>query len=390
MHGAVIGDREDELLYQVVTSRWYTAGPMCGKLEQALREFTGKREVILTNSGSSANLLALSCLTSPELGEGAIKPGDEVITTALGFPTTLNPILQIGAIPVFVDIDLPAMTPNYAQMEQALSNKTRAVIFAHTLGYPFDGERVRRFCADNRLWFIEDACDALGSPGTMCGDITTLSFYPAHHITTGEGGALLTNPALGKLARSFRDWGKSCWCLPGHDDTCGRRFAGEIDHKYQFNHIGYNLKMSDLHAAIGVAQMERLPEFIQKRQLNHRYLWRRLNAIPNIWDYFGRPPDADVSWFGFCLICTPATDRNAVTKYLEARNIQTRIVFGGNLLRQPAYRQMVARQDFWPYVNSDVVHYQAFWVGCWPGLTIEHLDYIVECVSDYVREQESK
>src|SRR5512146_695673 len=266
--GKVYGDLEKKYAHEAVEDGWLTEGRWCAEFEKRLREFTGKREVILCNSGSSANLLALAAL---ELQEG-----DEVITTALNFPTTLNPIIQLGLRPVLVDVKLPEMTADPAQVEAAISSKTRAVILAHTLGVPFD-DRIRQICKEHNLYLVEDCCDALGTQGIMQGDFATLSFYPAHQITTGEGGAVLTDsPRLAKIARSFRDWGRDCWCATGHDNTCGRRFAGDYDHKYQTSRIGYNLKMTDFQGAIGCAQMERLPGVVRARQYKYLYLWQKL------------------------------------------------------------------------------------------------------------------
>jgi CDP-4-dehydro-6-deoxyglucose reductase, E1 len=384
VHGAVLDDSERNNLRAIADADklWLTAGPWCDEFARKMRTFTGKREVILCNSGSSANLLALSCLTAIELGERRIMPGDEVITTALNFPTTLNPIIQICAVPVLIDVTLPGMVADTSRLEAALSTRTKAVIFAHTLGYPFDVEEVKLFCEMHGLWMIEDCCDALGTAGIMQGDLSTLSFYPAHQITCGEGGAVLTDsPKLAKLVRSFRDWGKDCWCDCGVDNTCGKRFDGEIDHKYLFSHIGYNLKMSDLHAAVGVAQMDKLEGFVEARQKNHAILQTSLEDV--IDDYFELPwPQYYVSWFGFALICKPPIERNAITRWLEAQGIQTRVVFGGNVLRQPAYR-FFNHRVIGDVPNTDIVHDRAFWVGCWPGLTVEQLDYTVAKIAEY-------
>lgn len=379
-HGSVIDHNEDNNLLDVVSRRWYTSGHWAHEFERKLRAFTGKREVILCNSGSSANLLALSCLTATELGERRIMPGDEVITTALNFPTTVNPIIQIGATPVFIDVTLPEMVADTSKLQAALSARTKAVILAHTLGHPFDIEEVKLFCEMNGLWLIEDCCDALGTDGIMQGDLSTLSFYPAHQITAGEGGAVLTDsPKLAKLLRSFRDWGRDCWCEPGHDNTCGKRFDGELDHKYTFSHIGYNLKMSDLHAAIGAAQMDKLSGFVDARRANHRALLDRMSSIDGF-----IPPNSrnDVSWFGFALICTPPIDRNAITRWLEGRGIQTRIIFAGNILRQPAYK-FFNHRVVGGLTNTDIIHDRAFFVGCWPGLTSEQINYVADSIAEY-------
>ena len=320
----------------------------------------------------------------PELGERALRPGDEVITTALNFPTTLNPIIQNGGVPVLIDVELPSLTPSIERVRAAVTPRTRAIVLAHTLGYPLPMTELRALCSEHKLWLVGDACDALGSPGVFDGaDLSTLSFYPAHQICAGEGGAVLTHsPALGKIVRSLRDWGRDCDCATGQDNKCGRRFAGDYDHKYTYSRIGYHLAMTDFQGALGAAQMDRLGEFVHNRWLNHKYLHASM-VVACLTDYFILPPDELASWFGFCLICKPPIKRNEITRYLESEGVQTRLVFGGNLTRQPAYRYF-NHHVVGELTNTDNVHDNAFWVGCWPGLTIEQLDYTIETIKGYV------
>lgn len=383
VHGAIIGESEDNALLEVVKRRWYTSGKACQTFSRKLAVFCQKRGAILCNSGSSANLLAISALTAEELGDRRIMPGDEVITLALGFPTTLSPILQVGAVPVLVDVNLPGMDANIDQVEAAITDKTKAIFLPHTLGYPFNTKRVRSICNKHNLWMVEDCCDGLGSPGTMLGDLATLSFFPAHQITTGEGGAVLYDqPILGKLLNSFCSWGKDCWCPPGRDNTCGVRFAGGGDHKYEFSHIGYHLSMTEFQGALGAVQMERLPGFVSARACNHAYLRDELSTR-GMEKYFILPPDTAASWFGFALICIPPINRDTLTFFLEERGVQTRRMFGGNLLRQPAFRNINARVEF-PLLNTDLVNDRGLWLGCWPGLTRDQLDAIVSELVNYV------
>jgi CDP-6-deoxy-D-xylo-4-hexulose-3-dehydrase len=383
VHGRIVGEEERANLYAVADSDWYTAGPWCAKFEKKLREYLGVRHVTLCNSGSSANLLAVSALE--------LEPGDEVITTAVNFPTTVNPILQVGAIPVFIDVTLPHMVADASQLEAALSDKTKAVVLAHTLGYPFDVAAVVDFCKEYSLYLVEDCCDALGSEYDgervgSCGIFSTYSFYPAHQITTGEGGAVATShPRLDKLARSYRDWGRDCWCEPGHDDTCGRRWSGDYDHKYTYSHIGYNLKMDEFGGAIGAAQMDRLPEFVEKRRHNHAYLLQLAQA-QGLQDYFDLPfpePFYNPSWFGFSLISRGEVNRNDICRYLDSVGVGNRPVFGGNLLRQPAYAH-IPHRTIGNLYNSNVVHNNAFWIGCWPGLDDRQLEYAIEMIVKYI------
>lgn len=386
---------QDEILNLVESALdfWLTSGRFAREFEREFARFVGVRHAVLVNSGSSANLLALSCLTSPKLGERQVRRGDEVITVAAGFPTTVNPIVQNGLVPVFVDVTVPNYNVDVSQLESALSQRSRAIMLAHTLGNPFDVEAVTRFAQEHDLWLVEDCCDAVGSTyrgrnaGTF-GDVATMSFYPAHHITMGEGGCVVTDrPYLKTLIESFRDWGRDCWCEPGEDNTCGKRFEWAVDglpegydHKYVFEHIGYNLKLTDMQAAVGVAQLKKLPSFIQARRRNFAYLMQGLGDLA---DYFLLPeatPGSDPSWFGLPLAVRPEAPfrRSDVVRYLEARRIATRLMFGGNLVRQPAYRD-VPHRVVGSLANSDFVMNQVVWIGVYPGLTPPMLDYIIEC-----------
>ncbi len=384
VHGRIVGEPERRNLRAVAASDWYTAGYWCGLFERKLREYLGVRHVALCNSGSSANLLAVSALE--------LSPGDEVITTAVNFPTTVNPILQVGAIPVFIDVKLPQMTADVSQLEAALSDRTRAVVLAHTLGYPFDVAEVVEFCEKHNLKLVEDCCDSLGGlyhgkqTGTF-GQSATFSFYPAHQITTGEGGAVISRSARAhKVVESFRDWGRDCWCEPGHDNTCGRRYASDYDHKYTYSRIGYNLKMSEFGGALGAAQMDRLPEFVEKRRHNHDTLLA-LAWEHGLSGHFLLPhqePHVSPSWFGFALICQSEINRNELCQWLDSQGVGNRPVFGGNLLRQPAYRD-IPRRVIGDLPNSNIVHERAFWIGCWPGLENDALSYSIEKIAEYVR-----
>lgn len=377
---------------------WFTTGRFAEEFDRKLARFVGVRGASLVNSGSSANLVAVSALTSPKLGERRLKPGDEVITVAAGFPTTLNPILQNRLVPVFVDVTLPGYEIDVDQLEAARSEKTRAIMIAHTLGNVFDLDAVCEFARKHDLWLIEDCCDALGSTwkgrkvGTF-GDIATVSFYPAHHITMGEGGAVLTDkPNLQVLIESFRDWGRDCWCHTGKENTCGKRFdwqLGELpcgyDHKYIYSHIGYNLKATDMQAALGLSQMEKLPHFIERRKENFRYLYAALKPLE---EYFVLPeatPGADPSWFGFPMGVRESAPfrREELIRALDAQKIGTRLLFGGNLLRQPAYEGCEYR-TVGPLTNTDFVMNNVFWVGVYPGLTKQMLDFVVETISGFV------
>src|SRR6202789_2866061 len=376
---------------------WLTTGRFAAQFERQLARFFGVRGASLVNSGSSANLCAFSCLTSPRLGDRQIKPGDEVITVAAGFPTTVNPIIQNNCIPVFIDVTTPTYQADASQLEAALSDRTRAIMIAHTLGNPFDLDVVASFAKKHKLWFVEDCCDALGAKykgqnvGTF-GDIATVSFYPAHHITTGEGGAVVTNNALLKtLAESFRDWGRDCWCEPGKDNTCGKRFEWQLgtlpcgyDHKYTYSHIGYNLKATDMQAALGVAQIAKLPEFIARRKENFNYLRSALKPLQEFLILPEASRHAEPSWFGFPIAVKPDAPftRDQLTHHLESRKIGTRLVFAGELLRQPAY-QGYPHRVVGTLTNTDFVMNQVFWIGVFPGLGKDMLDYISQSMIQF-------
>jgi CDP-6-deoxy-D-xylo-4-hexulose-3-dehydrase len=380
---------------------WFTTGRWAKDFERKLARFVGVRSASLVNSGSSANLVAFSALTSPKLGDRQIKPGDEVITVAAGFPTTVNPIIQNRCVPVFIDIALPSYEVDVTLLEAALSPKTRAVMIAHTLGNCFDLEAVSDFCKKNNLWLVEDCCDALGATfnGKMAGswgDISTVSFYPAHHITMGEGGAVLTDkPALQVLIDSYRDWGRDCWCEPGVDNTCGKRFDWQLgtlpcgyDHKYTYSHIGYNLKATDMQAALGVSQIAKLPAFIAKRRKNFEYLKAGLQAASEWLMLPEGTPGCDPSWFGFVIgvrESAPFT-RDQLTAALEAAKIGTRLVFAGNLTRQPAYAQAEFR-IVGELPNTEFVMNNVFWVGVFPGLDESMLQHIVDTIVTFCKQR---
>ena len=396
--GKVI-DAED--LCAVVESgldAWFTTGRWAKEFERKLARFVGVRSASLVNSGSSANLVALSALCSPKLGARQLRPGDEVITVAAGFPTTVNPIIQNRLVPVFLDVSLPTYEIDVSRLEEAYSPKVKAVMIAHTLGNVFDLDAVTAFCKKYNLWLVEDCCDALGSTwrgqkvGTF-GDIATLSFYPAHHITMGEGGAVLTDkPALQVLIDSWRDWGRDCWCEPGVDNTCGKRFdwqLGELpcgyDHKYTYSHIGYNLKATDMQAALGVSQIVKLPGFIARRKENFAYLKAALAPLEDVLMLPVAAENADPSWFGFPIAVredAPFT-RDQLTRHFDAAKIGTRLMFAGNLLRQPAYAGIKCRV-VGEMTNTDFVMNQVFWLGVFPGLTEPMLDYIAETAGAFV------
>ena len=383
----------EELVHLVDSSLdfWLTTGRFAAKFEKEFARFFGRREAILVNSGSSADLVALSTLTSSKLGERALKPGDEVITVAAGFPTTVNPIIQNGMVPVFLDVEIPTYNLDVTQLDEALSPRTRAIMVAHTLGNPFDLQTVTEFARRHNLWLVEDCCDAVGSlydgkqVGTF-GDLATVSFYPAHHMTMGEGGCVLTDkPMLRTIAESFRDWGRDCWCEPGKDNTCGKRFKWELgtlpcgyDHKYTYSHIGYNLKVTDMQAAIGVAQLQKLPGFIEARRNNFRLLKEGLRDLEEFFILPEATPRSDPSWFGFPIGVRPDAPftRDAVTQHLEQHKIATRLLFGGNLVRQPAYRD-IKKRVIGDLPNSDFVMNHVFWIGVYPGLDLAKIDYIL-------------
>jgi CDP-6-deoxy-D-xylo-4-hexulose-3-dehydrase len=392
--GKVFDAAEMRLLVDSALDFWLTTGRYAAQFERLFARWFGLRECVLVNSGSSANLLAVTALTSPKLGDRRLTQGDEVITVAAGFPTTLNPILQNGLVPVFLDVTVPTYNADAAQLEAALSPRTRAIVFAHTLGNPFDLDAVTAFARRHGLWLIEDCCDAVGSTyrgrkaGTF-GDLATVSFYPAHHITMGEGGAVLTNqPLLGKLVESFRDWGRDCWCAPGCDNTCGKRFDWQLgdlplgyDHKYTYSHIGYNLKLTDMQAAVGVAQLPKLDGFIAARRRNFIRLRDGLRELEEFFILPEPTEGADASWFGFPIAVRPEApfSRNQATAWLEERKIATRLLFGGNLIRQPAYRDCPYRV-VGSLHNTDFVMDRVFWIGLYPGLGREALDYMLDAL----------
>jgi CDP-6-deoxy-D-xylo-4-hexulose-3-dehydrase len=377
---------------------WLTTGRYAHRFELELARAVGARHALLCNSGSSANLLAVSTLTSPKLGERRLRPGDEVITVAAGFPTTVNPIVMNGLVPVFVDVTLPTCNLDPAQLEEALGPRTRAVVAAHTLGNPFELEAVTAFAKRHGLWLVEDACDALGSlydgraVGTF-GDLATLSFYPAHQITTGEGGAVLTSRAFLKpIVESFRDWGRDCWCEPGEDDTCGMRFAFQLgslpagyDHKYIYSHLGYNLKLTDMQAAVGVAQLAKLDGFVAARRRNWQTLRDGLLAHEDVLLLPEPTPGSEPSWFGFLVTVRPEAPftRAQLVAHLESRRIATRKLFGGNLTRQPAYEEVEYRV-VGDLATTDLVMEQSFWVGVYPGLDDTMLGYVIATFDEFL------
>jgi CDP-4-dehydro-6-deoxyglucose reductase, E1 len=390
--GKVFDSTEIESLVEASLDGWFTTGRFAAQFEREFAAFIGVRCASIVNSGSSACLAALSCLTSPSLGDRKLFAGDEVITVAAGFPTTVNPIIQNQLVPVFVDVQIPTYNVNVTQLEAAVSNRTKAIMLAHTLGNPFDVDAVMELATKHNLWVIEDCCDAVGSlyKGHMVGTFghfATTSFYPAHHITMGEGGCVLTqSPALKKLAESFRDWGRDCWCDTGKSNTCGRRFDWKLgdlpagyDHKFTYSHIGYNLKATDMQAAVGVAQLKKLPGFIAARQANFAKLHAALSDLDDIFILPEATAHSDPSWFGFPLAirADAPTNRNRVVGFLESRNIATRLLFGGNLLRQPAYRD-IQRRVIGDLHNTDFVMNNVFWVGLYPGITQAMIDYMTE------------
>ncbi len=396
--GKVFDAEELKCGIQAVLDGWWTSGRFALSFEKQLARFLGARHVILTNSGSSANLVALMALTSPKLGERRLCPGDEVITVATSFPTTVNPIIQAGLVPVFLDAEIGTYNICISKLEEAVGPRTRAVMLAHTLGNPFNLEVVVAFCKKHELWLIEDMCDALGSTydGTLVGsfgDLSTISFYPAHHITMGEGGAVVTNsPVLKRLVESFRDWGRDCWCEPGEDDTCGKRFSQTFgtlppnyDHKYVYSHIGYNLKLTDMQAAIGLAQLSKLPGFIESRRSNFSYL-RGLLADLDQWFVLPRPtPKANPSWFGFPLTILPDApfSRSSLIAYLEERKIATRLLFSSNILAQPAYAN-IEHRVVGDLKNASLIATNTFWLGIYPGISVEALDFVAQTLHEFI------
>lgn len=403
----VFDEKEMCALTDAMLDFWLTTGRFAEEFEREFAKWIGVKHAYLVNSGSSANLIAFMALTAPELGDRQIKRGDEVITVACGFPTTVTPILQYGAVPVFVDVSVPQYNIDVNALEAALSDRTKAVMIAHTLGNPFDLKAVKAFCERHGLWLVEDNCDALGSQYTIdgetrftgtWGDIGTSSFYPPHHMTMGEGGCVYTNdPKLSRLILSFRDWGRDCICPSGRDNFCGHRFDGQYgelpqgyDHKYVYSHFGYNLKVTDMQAAIGCEQLKKFPSFIERRRHNHERLYKALECVS---DKLILPIPAEnsrPSWFGFLISVRPETglDRNKVTKYIESKNIQTRLLFSGNLIKHPCFDQIRGTDAYrvsGSLENTDFIMNNTFWVGVYPGMSDEMIDYMAEVIIEAVK-----
>lgn len=404
----VFDEKEMQSLTDAMLDFWLTTGRFSDEFEKTFAKWLGVKWAHLVNSGSSANLIAFTVLTAPELGDRQIKKGDEVITVACGFPTTVNPILQYGAVPVFVDVTVPQYNIDVTKLEDAYSEKTKAVMVAHTLGNPFDLKAVRDFCSRHSLWLVEDNCDALGSKYTIgaetrftgtWGDIGTSSFYPPHHMTMGEGGAVYTSdPKLNRLILSYRDWGRDCWCASGKDNTCKKRFDGDFgelphgyDHKYVYSHFGYNLKVTDLQAAVGVEQLKKFPSFIERRRHN----WERLRAaLEPAADKLILPEPAEnsePSWFGFLISVRPESglNRNDITGYIEGHNVQTRLLFSGNIILHPCFdqiRQTGAYRVSGELKNSNFIVNNTFWVGVYPGMTDEMIDYMAKTIIEAVEQ----
>ena len=396
--GKLIDAEELKLMVEASLDGWLTTGRFNTQFEQRLAAYLGVPHLITVNSGSSANLVAFSALTSPRLGDRAIRPGDEVIGVAAGFPTTVNPILQFGAVPVFVDVDIPTYNIDPAKIEEAIGPRTRAIMLAHTLGNPFNLDVVTALCRKHGLWLIEDCCDALGSTwngrkvGTF-GDIGTLSFYPAHHITMGEGGAVFTrHPELAKIAESFRDWGRDCHCAPGKDNSCGKRFCQRLgslppgyDHKYTYSHLGYNLKITDMQAACGLAQLGKVVDFVAVRKGNFAFLQERLKSCEEFLILPKATPGSDPSWFGFPITLRESApvSRHDLVTYLEQERVGTRLLFAGNLTRQP-YMQGRHYRVSGELTNSDAVMERTFWIGVQPALTEPMLEHAAGCIARYL------
>jgi dTDP-4-amino-4,6-dideoxygalactose transaminase len=402
----VFDEKEMCALTDAMLDFWLTTGRFAEQFEREFAKWLGVKFAHLVNSGSSANLIAFMALTAPELGTRQIKKGDEVITVACGFPTTVTPIIQYGAVPVFVDVTVPQYNVDVTQLEKALSNKTKAVMIAHTLGNPFDLKTIKEFCEQHNLWLIEDNCDALGSKysigeevkytGTW-GDIGTSSFYPPHHMTMGEGGCVYTNnPLLHRLILSFRDWGRDCICPSGHDNFCGHRFDGQYgelpkgyDHKYVYSHLGYNLKVTDMQAAIGCEQLKKFPDFIKRRRHNWERLRRALECVQHKLILPEAATNSEPSWFGFLISVKPETgiERNKVTKYIEEHNVQTRLLFSGNLIKHPCFdtiRGTNAYRVIGELKNTEYIMNHTFWVGVYPGMSDEMIDYMAKVIIDAV------
>ncbi len=399
--GKVLTSEDFESLIDSSLDGWLTSGRFTADFERRLANFVGARSALFVNSGSSANLVALSGLTSPKLGERALRPGDEIIGVAMGFPTTINPIIQNGLRPVVVDVVLDTLDVDTKILEEAITPKTKAIMLAHTLGNPIDLDTVMRICKDNKLWFIEDACDALGSTyrgqrtGSF-GDVATLSFYPAHHITTGEGGAVFVkSPLVKKQVESFRDWGRDCYCETGKDNTCAKRFEWKLgdlpegyDHKYTYSHIGYNLKATDMQAALGITQLAKVELFIQKRKENYNYLKEHLEKINGL-KVATATQHSEPSWFG-CPITLDSdhpVNRESLLRFLDSRKIGTRLLFAGNITKQPGYKSVDFR-IVGNLNNTDLVMNRSFWIGVFPGLTYQMLDYVIESISEFMKMSE--
>lgn len=398
--GKVFDERELIKMVEAVLDGWWTEGKMTKDFERKLAEYIGVKFCSAVNSGSSANLLAIMALTSHLLGKKRLKKGDEIITLAAGFPTTVNPIIQAGCIPIFIDLEIKTFSAKMNELKKALSGKTKAVFLPHTLGNPFDIRAVKKLCRKNNLWLIEDNCDALGSlyagkkTGSF-GDISTLSFYPAHHITTAEGGAVLTNnPILNKAIRSLRDWGRDCWCPTGKDNTCGKRFEKKLgklpygyDHKYTYSHIGYNLKITEIQAACGLAQLQKLPGFIKKRKENYTILKNGLEEFGKYFSIVETTKKSDPSWFGFLLTVknTAGFKRDDLLKFLNGKKIGTRLLFAGNIVKQPYFiNYKIKHRVIGNLKNTNDVMVNTFWLGVYPGLNKEMLDYVIKSFKEFL------
>lgn len=396
--GKVIDGSDIGNLIDSALDGWLTAGRFTEQFQRELARFVGTRDALFVNSGSSANLVALSALTSPKLGERSLKPGDEVITVAMGFPTTVNPIIQNGLTPVLVDVELQTYDAIAERLMEAVTPRTKAIMMAHTLGNPFNIDLVQKICKENNLWLIEDSCDALGSlyagkrTGSF-GDLATVSFYPAHHITTGEGGAVLVkSPLVKRQVESFRDWGRDCYCETGKDNTCQKRFEWKLgdlpegyDHKYVYSHIGYNLKATDMQAALGLSQLQKLESFIQRRKENFSYLMNGLSGVEGLM-MPKATPNSEPSWFGFPITLNPKhpANREELLRLLDDRKIGTRLMFAGNIVKQPAYKNVNFRV-VGDLSNSDIVMNRSFWIGVYPGLTLKMLDYVIESIAEFMK-----
>ena len=397
--GKVIGSLELKNMVEASLDGWLTTGRFNEQFEKKLANFLGIKCLLTVNSGSSANLIAFSTLTSPKLKERAIQKGDEVISVAAGFPTTVNPIIQFGAIPVFIDIKIPTYNVDESLVEEAITKKTKAIMLAHTLGNPFNVKKIKEICDKYNLWLIEDSCDALGSKfnnqnvGTF-GDLATLSFYPAHHITMGEGGAVFTNSKkLERIAESFRDWGRDCYCEPGKDNTCNKRFDWQLgdlpfgyDHKYTYSHLGYNMKITDMQAACGLAQLDRLEGFIKKRKKNFNFLYKNLKKLEEFLILPEPEKNSDPSWFGFAISLRQNNryNRNGLVRYLNENKIGTRLLFSGNLVKQP-YMKNIDFKIHGDLKNTDLAMENTFWIGLYPGLSERHLEYSVLKIKNFFK-----